>query len=317
MNNFCRHIILALSLILLCLIGNPLKAQSAKKVAAAYMEKYNNHVIDPELSKELKSFDTKDVINAFEIYSTDSQPRIRSCAYKMISKTGTASTDKKTREQTVKLLVKGINDKDAGVAGNVIDYLKEFKPEDFNPEQRYNISMKVKEQPAPRNISELVLLTGYIGIDELIYNYQHMLADSVPEKAKTVWSMKLAMARLGDEDANNEIVSKIKSLKLNDKVAYDIYPNLAYVRTKEAFDILLEAILRDSKDCNSANPDKETPIICAFRIIEYTAQYIKDFPVKTDAFGDPEIEDYATTLSEVREWITAHKEDYELITNIY
>ncbi len=317
MNNFCRHTTIVLLLILPCLIGNPLKAQSAKKVAAAYMEKYNKHVIDPELSKELMSQPAKDVIKAFESYSKDSLPRIRGCAYRMIAKAGTSSEDKKEREQAIKILVQGINDKDAGVTGNVIDYLKDFKPADFNPEQRYIISMKVKEQPAPRNISELVLLTGYIGIDELIYNYKHMLADSVPEKAKTAWCMKLAMARLGDEEAGNEVISKIKSLKLNDKVAFDIYPNLAYVRTKKAFDILLEAILSDSKDCNSANPDKEAPIICAFRIIEYTAQYIIDFPVKTDEFGDPQIDDYAATLAEVREWITTNKENYKLITDIY
>jgi hypothetical protein len=293
------------------------RAQSAKELANAYMLKYLDYKIDPELTRQLSLKPGDNVIEAFEPYLSDSLPRARNAACQMIAKTGSASVDLKIRRLAVKILVSRLNDNDGGVAGPVINYLQDFSPDDFDAEQRYNISMKVKQQPAPLYLNKLILLTGYLGIDELIYNYKSMLADTNLYSPGDKWNIKLAMARMGDAEALNEVTARISRLKVTDDVVYEIYPNLAYVRQKEAFEILFDEILSDEKNCNSSNPDSEVDIICAFRIIGYTAKYVKDFPVKTDAFGEPIMDNYDAVLISVREWIIANRENYSFINDLY
>ena len=294
-----------------------INAQSATKLAADWIEKYKNYSIDSELGKQLAELPGEKVIIAFEAYLSDSLPRTRGGAYRMIYKTGVRDDNPSNRMLAVKILVKGLNDTDGGVIGKVIGYMQEFKPGDFDSEQRYNISMKVKEQPKPRYMHKLILLTGYLNIDELIYNYKQMLNDPAKYKEREQWNMKLAMARMGDEESANAVIKRISRLKLNDDVAYDIYPSLAYVRSKEAFDILFDGIMSKEKNCLSSNPDNEAAIICAFRILEYTAQYVEGFPIETDKFGAPIMDDYDAALVTVRKWIKTNKNDYKLITDKY
>jgi hypothetical protein len=75
--------------------------------------------------------------------------------------------------------------------------------------------------------------------------------------------------------------------------------------------------MSNKKDCNSSNPDNEAPILCAFRIIKFTAKYVKDFPVKTDKWGTAQMGDYDATLETVRAWIKENKDKYELINEVY
>jgi hypothetical protein len=98
---------------------------------------------------------------------------------------------------------------------------------------------------------------------------------------------------------------------------YDIGPELVYTRNKIVFDFLLEAILRDTKDCTSANNDDTTPMTCAYRLIEQVAPYIINFPAKLDEVGELKTKDYPALLTEVRSWINANKNTYQLNQTIY
>jgi hypothetical protein len=195
--------------------------------------------------------------------------------------------------------------------------MKGFKPSDFGAEQRYALSMKIKSVPLAPHLDKLILLSGFLGIEELMYNYKNMLAGEELYSKKEKWDMKLAMARMGDAGAIQEVVGRIGALKVNDDVVYDIYPGLAYTRQKQAFDILLGAIMSDEKDCLSSNPDNEAEIICAFRILGYTAQYIEGFPLQVDKYGEPVIDNYDMELEKVRKWVTENKDNYQLIEDIY
>lgn len=317
--NITRESIIRTGFLFILILAGTLNgfSQSPEELAGNYMEKYLDYTIDPEITAQILMADGQKIIAAFSPFLTDSLTRSRMEAYQMISKVGAASENEQVRSLAVKILVKGLSDNDGGIAGAVINYLREFKPVDFNAEQRYTLSIKVKESPLPPHFGKLVLLTGYVGIDELIYNYHKMLADTGTYGKKEKWDIKLALARMGDSNALDEVTRRIANLRVNDDVAYDIYPNLAYVRQKPAFDILLEAIMSDEKNCISSNPDNEARIICAFRILGYTAPYIEGFPLKTDKYGEPVIDDYDTTLALVREWITENRENYKLIQDIY
>jgi hypothetical protein len=123
------------------------------------MLKYLDYKIDQELTRQLSLKPGDNVIDAFEPYLSDSLPRSRNAACQMIAKTGAVSGDLKIRRQAVKILVSRLNDSDGGVVGSVITYLQDFSPDDFDAEQRYNISMKVKQQPAQFIWNKLILLS--------------------------------------------------------------------------------------------------------------------------------------------------------------
>ena len=56
---------------------------------------------------------------------------------------------------------------------------------------------------------------------------------------------------------------------------------------------------------------------CGYRIMEYLAPVIKDFPLKTDASGDVITKDYEHALMQVREWLKNKGEHYVIETNTF
>ena len=53
----------------------------------------------------------------------------------------------------------------------------------------------------------------------------------------------------------------------------------------------------------SANADSEENILCGYRVLEYIAPVMIDFPLPVDEFGELEIDDYEAGLEEVRQWM--------------
>jgi hypothetical protein len=125
------------------------------------------------------------------------------------------------------------------------------------------------------------------------------------------------MARMNEPEAVEKVIKQIKLIEPNDDVVYELYPKLAYIRKRAAFDVLFDAILSDEKNCLSANPDNEVPIVCAFRVLAYVAPYIEGFTIKTDEYGEPVLENYDADLAKAREWIKTNRENYTLIYNKY
>ena len=104
---------------------------------------------------------------------------------------------------------------------------------------------------------------------------------------------------------------------VNDDVVYDLFPDLVFVRQPRTFSYMLAQVNRDTKDCRSANPSKETPILCAWRVLAMVAPYIEDFPLRQDVAGGLDTNDYQQALSTAREWIAANADGLVLITNTY
>ncbi|NJK95879.1 MAG: hypothetical protein HC905_14090 [Bacteroidales bacterium] len=145
------------------------------------------------------------------------------------------------------------------------------------------------------------MLTGYLHITDLIYNYRLMLNEK-QYSPRVKMSLNLALARMGDSTAVSFLKGKLAILHVNDNIVYEIFPLLTYTRQRAAFDFLLQTIQSEEKNCLSSNPDKEEPIICAYRIIEMVAPYIHDFPAKIEN-RELVSDDYSKTLMAVKEWI--------------
>ena len=287
-------------------------ADNIDDLIRSYIDGRKKYSVENEILKKILSKDENKIINATIPYLNDSLKIVRSSAMLIIYEVGWKSNDKQVRQKAVKILSERIDDKDAGLVKMAIDYLKNFYFEDFDNEVKYKIYLKVLENHS--YYSDLVLLTGFLQINELIDLYQAKLKDD-KYSSREKWYILLALGRMGDIKAINKIVKIIKKMPVNEDAVSELFPDLVYVRQKEVFDEMLDVIMNDEKNCLSSDPDNEVPIICAFKVIELVAKYIKDFPVKVDEYGEVIINNYNETLKKVREWIEQNGFNYELITN--
>ncbi len=250
------------------------------------------------------------MIREFEPYTKDSLENIRSFAYNAIAVSGQKSTDSLTRQVAVNILVGGCTDKEAALRKNIAEQLENFLKPDFTVPAKQRIagllSMKADYY---RNTVKLI---GFLDMREQIPVLKQML-DSGTVKNRTLrWDVHLTLARLGVQDEINYCVSFVRSVGVNDRVIYNLFPDLVYMRTKEAVDYMVEVLMSDAKNCYSPNPDNPVKIRCGYRVMEYLAGIIKDFPIKTDSYGEADIDDYEVALVLSRDWFKQHLNDYEI-----
>jgi hypothetical protein len=215
----------------------------------------------------------------------------------------------------VKQIIKGCRDKDSGICGMELNSLTHFRKDDFDNEAAYELSVLTKEKIPHYHI--LIKLTGFVGISDLKAGYRQMLADKKYPNAQSRWALHLSLARMGEQDEIDYCFQKVRNIKVNDDVVYELIPDLIYTRQKKVFDYLLEIIESDEKSCSSSNPDSNVKIICAYRVMEQIAPYIENFPVETGTSGDLKTTNYDTALAKVREWIKANRESYSIKTDSY
>lgn len=167
-------------------------------------------------------------------------------------------------------------------------------------------------QPTTKNLNKTILEVGKTNRKEFINPLMTFLQTNNKLSPQIKWSTHLALARLGDPNALNYVVQRTKKLGVNDDVVYELFPGLVYTRQRQAFEYMIETIKSDDKNCLSADPENPEPINCAYRILEFLAPTIKDFPLKIDASGDLETSDYAAALQQTREWFVLNS-NYQII----
>ena len=126
----------------------------------------------------------------------------------------------------------------------------------------------------------------------------------------------LALARMGDNYALEDVLKRIRKLPVNDDVVYQVFPDLVYTRQRATFDVLLQALNSDETNCESANAEVERKIPCAYRVMEMLAPAIQSYPLKVDESGDIDTNDYTEALKTVRDWFRANG-NYIIRTDSY
>lgn len=291
-----------------------LSAQKASSLASEYIRKYKDHTNDASLLAKLNQYSPEDVIEAFQPFSSDSLTLVRSVALQRICEAGLRSQKPETRQEAIEVIITSLDDKDAGNIGSAISLLTSFRPDDFTAEHKYIISQKVK--PGTIYLDRIILLTGYLNIRDLIYNFHQTLNDKTIPK-RTRLNMHLAMARMDDTVSVAFLKTRLEKVKIDNDIVYDVFPLLTYTRQKVFFDLLLEVIMSYDENCLSSNPDKLQPVICAFRVMEMVAPYIHNFPVQVDKSGGLISDNYDQTLQQVRQWIVLNKQVYTLKYDTY
>ena len=245
-------------------------------------------------------------------YLSDSLDLIRRKAYYITKRIGEKSADQQVRQQTVALLTKGIGDNDRGISGYNSNALKGFDKADFSQSEREALGSFIN--PQTPYLDQVVKLAGYIG-EESYRNGLVAIATSEVDFSIR-WASRLARARMGDPASIDYIMRKLRQAPINDDLVYDVVPDLIYTRQGIVFKFLEDIINSDQASCLSADPDSDDKILCGYRVMEYLAPVIEDFPVAVDEFGDVQVDDYEQALVDVRAWFTANP-NYKIDSNKY
>ncbi|MGB3466125.1 MAG: hypothetical protein WBA74_12685 [Cyclobacteriaceae bacterium] len=302
-----------LTLSLLFLACTFVYAQPSVRALNKYMDEAKAGSYKTAPDRIFKDPDNTDkLLAASSSYLTDSVDRIRSKAYNIIKLLGLKSSNTSNRTRAVSLLTDGLDDSNNGISATNITALTQFKREDFDSNSRNKISGLVTS--AYPHIDKLAKLIGYLRLTESMQSLRSLPDENLSVEEK--WAIRLALVRMNDDSAIQYVTGKLVNAPVNDDFVYDIVPDLIYTRNMDVFEFLESIIQSDENNCRSANPDSNARILCGYRVLEYIAYAIEDFPVQVDEYNTAIIDDYETTLLNVRNWFTTNP-TYTLRTEIY
>ena len=262
--------------------------------------KYANvpaEVSKPELASGL--------LKSLGVYSSDTMPTVRVRAAGLVRTVGLQSKVQSVRSQAVQQLMTAAKDKDTGNAGVVLNYLTGFRKNDFSVAAKDSLYAYFQRKSG--NMNTLIRLLGYLNVQKAKYELFALSQDGAAGH-KDRWAALLALSRMGDEQAINDVMNRVKRMPVSDALAYEVFPDLVYTRRREAFSYLLETLNSDAKNCESADPERPSRIPCAYRVMEMLAPAIGNYPLKLSDSGDVVTSDYPAALTQVREWFQVNKE---------
>jgi hypothetical protein len=239
------------------------------------------------------------LINTIVPFLTDSMDVVRGKAYYIIKRIGQKSSNQTVRQQAVHQLVIGVRDPNSGNSGNNSDALTGFSKGDFLPVDRDSIGRYLR--PQTPHLEVILKLAGYLELNAQQATVNRLLNSDLAFKYK--WASRLALARMGEQNAISYILGKLNQAPVNDNLVYDVVPDLIYTRQKDIFKFLENIVNSDQPACQSADPDSNKKTICAYRVMEAMAPAIQNFPLIVDEFGNLETNDYQAALTTVRTWL--------------
>ncbi len=183
-----------------------------------------------------------------------------------------------------------------------INALTGFKNTDFTNNQQLRIINRLKADML--HLEPYARLVGYMPKEAALAPLQQVLAQTTNGWAR--FNIQLALARRGDVAATEAIVNKMNTATIDDGFVYDVVPELVYSRSMEVFKFLEKIIFSEEANCSSSNPDSNTKILCGYRVMEYLAPAIVDYPLATDAYGELLTNDYEQALLDLRAWLTVN-----------
>ena len=248
------------------------------------------------------------LIKESERYLSDSLVPIRNFAYELINASGKRNADISIRQKVVLDLLRGSNDNFPGIVDVTSKYLKQYQQKDFNAAAIDSIKSIIHR--GNKYIEHIILVAGYINIPDLKADLKTIIANP-HQKDKTKWAAHLALSRMGEESETSYCIQLMQSRNLDNAIVYNMTPGLIYTHQKMAYDYLITLLNSNEKNCISPNPDNGVKILCAYRIMEFLAPVIIDFPLKTDRdVNQIKTDNYDTALETARAWFKIHMSDY-------
>ncbi len=281
----------------------------------SYMKFVRENNYAPTLDKSLlQQENSSEIFKSLQKYYLDTLPKTRLKAYYITYKVG-LSYDSDTKNYAVNKLVSGCKDGDSGIGGSCFDWLSSFNKDDFSENAIDSISVLLERETA--HYDKLLKMIGFLDLKEKTGLIRNRLTNNSINSKQNRWAAHLALARLGEQDEIDYILGKVKSLQLNDNVVYNVFPDIIYTRQKQLFEYLIDVLHSNEKNCFSANPESTEKIICGYRVMEYLAPVIEDYPIEIDKWGDIIVEDYPAALQVVRSWFLERNDNYNIKSDTY
>jgi hypothetical protein len=300
-----RHLYKLLPLALLFVFSSILgRAQQTGALLEHYFSEVRSGKYQPIPEKFSLPGEAKATLTAIEPYLRDSVADVREKAYAIVQLAGNNAQLAPVREDAVAKLVSACKDRDSGNAGKALDYLSGFGKEDYTPTSKDSL-VALFRRKSP-HYDALIRLIGFLELKQLQADLR-TLSQQGTSPRKDRWSAMLALARMGDTYAMDDVMKRVQRLPITDEVVYDIFPDLVYTRQRPAIDYLLVSLNSDEKSCSPASADHDAKIPCAYRVMEMLAPAIEGYPLKLDESGDVETKDYPAALQTVREWFKVNK----------
>jgi hypothetical protein len=308
----------ALTILLALLVIGVSFSVCGQELQIAEIRKYIAHA-DPDEYKNLSSVDLRNIslssfIETTASYLNDSNVNIRYRAIDLIRKKGLLLATSDEKKLITALLTEACKDTDSGNSGVASRALLLYSPEDFTEGTTDSLVTLLNHKPF--FYERILRMAGFLNTDNLTEALNELKTSDSSLSVREQWSLELALARTGNRESIVNCMQKISEIPVNDASVAYLFPDLLYMRCPESLNFMLHEVLSDDKKCRSPNPDKEQPVICAFKIIELLAPVIEDFPVNLTAYGELDTENYDTTLVSVREWTMKHP-NFSIITTIY
>jgi hypothetical protein len=252
------------------------------------------------------------LLQELQPYLQDTSQSVRLRAYGILKQVGLKSEDQQLSQEVVAQLIAGIGDTDRSISVRNTGGLKNFQQQDFTTASA-NQLLNFLSTSTP-NLEELLLVIGFVQPDNAVASIRPLIGQLRGMDRMAAW---LALSRMGEEDAVQYVMQRVERQPVNDDLVYEIVPYLVYTRRQEAFLFLERIIQSNEPTCLSADADREENILCGYRVLEYIAPVMIDFPLPVDEFGELEIDDYEAGLAEVREWMVEQDGEYELAMGSY
>lgn len=305
MNNTKYHI----TTLIITLISCFAQAQDAKELLRSYFNEVQSGK-NPSIPLQFSSPEyANKTLNAITPYENDTSATVRSKAYAIVQLVG-KSNQSDVRE-AVQHLVQACKDKDSGNVGAAISYLTTFYKKDFNNASQDEIRNIFKQNPP--HFDQLLRLIGFLELNDLQESIKPYLQPGNSRSNR--WAAIVALARMGDSFAIQDMLTRAKKLPVNDDIVYEIFPDLIYTKQEPALDYVIEVLRSDDKNCTSPG-ESEAPIVCGYRIMEQLANVIEGYPLQLDESGDLKTTDYKQALITIRTWFDTHKE-YMILKSTY
>lgn len=292
---------------ILIVLSNLSYAQSVDSILENYMKQLRDGSNKPIPEVVLSASNGSTVLASLRPYTKDTLSTIRAKAYNITKRVGGKSDDQQLRKSAITLLISGIRDEDTGIAGINLNALTSFPKDDFTPSHIDELE-KLVSVGTP-HLDKLLKLAGYIGADKFRDEIRNVI--NAPTTFRYKWNARLALARMGDQESIDFLLDKIQAAPVNDDFVYDVVPDLVYTRQPAIYEYLEKIIQSNKANCLSADPDNSDQILCGYRVMEYLAPVIENYPLEVDEFGDLNIDDYEDALMRVRNWF-AENEVYEI-----
>ncbi|MBV4357197.1 hypothetical protein [Pinibacter aurantiacus] len=220
---------------------------------------------------------------------------------------GIKSPDIKFRQKMVLKLLSGCSDTvDKSYAcGTNLNYLKKFATADFNEKSKSIIRGKIIA--SKKYIGDFSLIAGMLSLNDMM-----SIVEELSMKNDKDVQFKLALARMGNDKALNELYYFFKSLSINERLM-NYEEDLMYVKQPKILQLIIEDLYSEEY-YSVLEEGAKNPIIYKYNqyALFILSKVIEGFPLKANyakSYTNKEVEI-------ARMWIKQNGK-YKIIKNVF